>query len=177
MKWHHVVLTRQAQLESGNQGAAGAQPVKEWSPQQRQLLSWRRWDHVQGSWSCKGTPRTRLCSDPQRGASVTTSSPLHSDPLLDCFSSHVFPFYSRSPMTLEVVPWDLLVPCHSDQSLYRLALKRQASPGSAAGRRLETLHIFNQVQSTMLLPPRMQTRSSRHRLPGKLVSTGMRSVW
>lgn len=89
-----MVLTRQAQLESGNQGAAGAQRSRSGHHSSVQLPELETMGTMsEHSWGpAKSTPRTRLCSGTSReglqsqpAAPSTLGSPYWIAFLLTCF--------------------------------------------------------------------------------------------
>ena len=112
---------------------------------------------------------------PERGASVTTSSPLHTRIpywtvfLLTCFLSQQVPPHNPGGSA----HGDLVSTVPSDRGLYLLALPfTQLPQGSAAGRGWGD-HCLYSAGS----PPRDANKELKlPRLPGKLVSTGMRSM-
>lgn len=108
---------------------------------------------------------------PERGASVTTSSPLHTRIpywiafLLTCFLLQQVPPHDPGGSA----HGDLVSTLRSDQGLYRLALKRQASPGQCSRKGLgRPPSLQRQVSPPCSSPLRMQTRSSSY--PGSLES-------
>ena len=109
VKWHHVVLTGQAQLDSGKQVAAGAQPVQ-WvvTTAASSSLSWRGWGPCRAQLgSCQQHPWDPpvLRHLQREGLQSQQAAPSTLGSLTGLFFFSRVSFHSRSPRTtLEAVP-------------------------------------------------------------------------
>lgn len=109
VKWHHVVLTGQAQPDSGKQGAAGAQPVQGVvTTAASSSLNWRGWGPCRAQLgSCKQHPWDPpvLRHLQREGLQSQQAAPSTLGSLTGLFFFSRVSFYSRSPhTTLEAVP-------------------------------------------------------------------------
>lgn len=158
---------------------------KEWSPQQHPApWTGEDGDHVGHSWGpANSTPGTPLCSGTsrERGFSHNKQPPPHWDPLLDCFSSHVFPFTAGPPTQ----PWRQ---CPRGPHEYRTLWSRSlplgaalyaASPRQRCGKGLgRPLSLQRRVSPPRFSPPRDANKELKlPRLPGKLCLLGWEVWW
>lgn len=184
VKWHHVVLTGQAQPDSGKQGAAGAQPVQGVvTTAASSSLNWRGWGPCRAQLgSCKQHPWDPpvLRHLQREGLQSQQAAPSTLGSLTGLFFFSRVSFYSRSPhTTLEAVPtgtsW-VPYPLIKVLTAWRCPLRSfpKAALQEGAG---ETSVFTAPGQSTTLLPSEgCKQGAQATQAPWKAVSTGMRSV-
>ena len=178
VRWHHVVLTGQAQLESGKQGVAGAQPVQGVVTRAApSSLGWRGWGPRRAQLGCCqqcpwNPPVLWQLQREGVQSQQTVRSTLGSPTGLFFFSR--VSFYSRSPRTaLEAVPTGTSWVPYPLIEVVTAALYA-ASPEQRCGKGLGRPPSLKRPVTSPLWG--IQTRLKLPRLPGKLLSTGMRSV-